>query len=54
MNNYYMIRQKLQDEIRKIPKKNRSKFNSDYYKLIQLAQREDYEDIEIDRIRSGS
>lgn len=52
MNNYYMARQMLQDEIRRIPKKNRSKFNSDYYKLVQLAQREDYEDIEIYRIGS--
>ena len=44
MNNYFILRRQIEDRINKIPKKNKSKFQSDYIKLIELAQRDDYED----------
>ena len=43
MNRYFSLRQQIDREISKIPKKNRPKFQADYLKLIQLAQKENYE-----------
>ena len=42
-NNPYHTKQQIIQELRKIPKKNKSKFFVDYLKLIQYAQQEDYD-----------
>lgn len=47
LNSLYNTRQQIAFEIRKIPKKNRKKFFVDYLKLIQLAQKDNYENYEI-------
>lgn len=47
MNRYYSLRQQIDREIAKIPKKNRPKFQADYLKLIQLAQKENYENFNL-------
>ena len=44
MNEYYLFTRQINDEIKKIPKKNRFKFQNDYIKLIKLAQKDNYED----------
>lgn len=36
------IRQRIQRELNKIPKKNRAKFAEEYYQLIKKAQQNDY------------
>lgn len=43
----FQYRQQIQNEINKIPRKNRIKFQADYIKLIQLAQKEDYENFNL-------
>ena len=47
MNNYYQLRRRIDDKINKIPKRNKLKFHSDYLKLIELAQKDDYENFEL-------
>ena len=47
MNRYYSLRQQIDREISKIPNKNRPKFQADYLKLIQLAQKENYENFNL-------
>lgn len=37
-----LIRQKMQQELARIPKKNRAKFAQDYFQLIKKAQQDDY------------
>lgn len=37
-----LIRQRLQRELARIPKKNRAKFAEDYLQLIKKAQQDDY------------
>lgn len=46
MNKYYSLRKQIDKEISKIPKKNRGKFMADYIKLIQLAQKDNYENFD--------
>lgn len=48
MNLMFKTRQEINQQIKKIPKKNRSKFYVDYIKLIHLAQQEDYENFNLD------
>lgn len=49
MNKYYHYRQLVNSEIQKIPKKNKHKFAVDYLHLIQLAQKDDYENFKLER-----
>lgn len=48
MNPVWKLRKEIETEIKKIPKENRVKFQADYIKLIQLAQREDYENFNLE------
>lgn len=48
MNQYYSLRKQIEREISKIPKKNRIKFQADYLKLIQLAQKDNYENYNLE------
>lgn len=48
-NDIYFLKQSINQEIRKIPKKNKHKFLSDYMYLIYLAQGDDYDSFEIKR-----
>lgn len=49
MSNYiYLFRKQIQSEINKIPKKNYLKFQADYIKLIQLAQKDNYENFNLE------
>lgn len=43
MNPLYNLKQDIQHRINRIPKKNRIKFQCDLLKLIELAQKDDYE-----------
>ena len=48
MNKAWQFRKQIESEIRKIPKKNRMKFQVDYLKLIQKAQKDDYENYNLE------
>lgn len=40
---YIFAKKQLQDSIKKIPKKNKQKFFVDFLKLIEYAQKDNYE-----------
>lgn len=46
-NDLYLAKQRISFELALIPKKNKSKFQQDYLKLIKLAQRKDYDSFKI-------
>lgn len=48
MNPAWKLRKEIEIEIKKIPKKNRVKFQADYIKLIQLAQKDNYENYDLE------
>lgn len=39
----YLAQREFKDQIKKIPKKNKQKFSVDLIKLVQHAQKDDYE-----------
>lgn len=43
-NNPFLIKKRINQELAKIPKKNREKFTREYFALIFNAQQEDYND----------
>lgn len=47
MNYLFKVRQDFNREVKKIPRQNRLKFQADLYKLVQLAQLEDYDNFKI-------
>lgn len=48
MNPLFNLKKQIQIEISKIPKKNRAKFQCDYIKLIELAQKDNYENFNLE------
>ena len=46
-NEKYQLQKYLEQEISKIPKKNKHKFSTDLLKLIQLAQKGNYDQFEL-------
>lgn len=47
MNILFKTKLDLQQRINKIPKKNRIKFQADLLKLIELAQKDNYENFNL-------
>lgn len=45
---YFKTRQDFQRRIKSIPKKNRIKFQADLLKLIEYAQKDNYENFNLD------
>ena len=48
MNIFFHQKQEFEQKIRQIPKKNRIKFQADLLKLIEYAQKDNYENFNID------
>lgn len=46
VKDYYWQKQFMQEQLRSIPKKNRHKFNVDLLRLIQYAQKDNYDNFD--------
>ena len=46
MNKLFQAQQDLKRELKKIPKENKLKFSCDLYKLVQIAQKDNYDNFD--------